>query len=504
MMTRFLRFTLLALLLFQATLLRAGEPNLVLLCLAAHPDDEDGATLAYYAKLRGVKTYSLYYTRGEGGQNEISSALGEELGRLRERETREAASVIGSEVYFLGFEDFGFSKTARETFAKWGGREKVVEKLVSYIRALKPDVIISRHDTVTTKPNRQHGNHQAVGLSVYEAFEKAADPLYHPEQPPWQVKKLFLRPTEDTTRMVVLDMSQRDSAGRTIAEIAQRALAKHRSQGAEFFGANFSTRRFVLLRSDRDYPFDPHDLLSGLSPSSREPASVSSTPTTPSMPRPPQTARATLARHVSIGIVATYDSTLEQTLHARDVPFSLLDSASLAAGELSRFTTIVVDLRGFNSRTDAARYHDRLLAYALRGGNVVCFYHKPGDWNGKGYAPFPITLTSERVTEEDAPVRILLPAHPLLNRPNRITEADWAGWVQERNIYLPSDDTAKTSGAYERLLATSDADETQPPTSLLWCRTGKGTYTYVSLALYRQLRIGHEGAVKLLLNLLSQ
>src|SRR5271154_4634525 len=84
----------------------------VLLNLSAHPDDEDGATLPYYAKLYGVKTYSVFYTRGEGGQNEIGTELYDSLGTLRTHETEEAAAIQGSEIFFLNFKDFGFSKTA--------------------------------------------------------------------------------------------------------------------------------------------------------------------------------------------------------------------------------------------------------------------------------------------------------------------------------------------------------------------------------------------------------
>jgi len=129
-----------------------GSSNLVLMSLSAHPDDEDGATLAYYAKIKHVKTFSVFYTRGEGGQNEIGSQLGDDLGVLRTKETRDAATILGSEVLFLGFPDFGFSKTAKETFAMWGGHDSVLARIVYVIRALKPDVIITNHDTVTTKP----------------------------------------------------------------------------------------------------------------------------------------------------------------------------------------------------------------------------------------------------------------------------------------------------------------------------------------------------------------
>jgi hypothetical protein len=90
------------------------------------------------------------------------------------------------------------------------------------------------------------------------------------------------------------------------------------------------------------------------------------------------------------------------------------------------------------------------------GGNLVVFYNKPEDWNGRDFAPFPIYLTSERVTEEDAEVTVLEPNHVLFNHPKQINSHDWAGWVQERNIYLPSDDTLKTSPKYNKLLAMND------------------------------------------------
>jgi hypothetical protein len=138
------------------------------------------------------------------------------------------------------------------------------------------------------------------------------------------------------------------------------------------------------------------------------------------------------------------------------------------------------------------------------GGNVICFYQKPQDWNGNNFAPYPIYITSERVTEEDASVEVLEPSHNIFTKPNQITDTDWLGWVQERNIYLPSGDTALTSPKYHRLLSMSDEDDTVSSTSLLWTEFGAGTYTYCSLALYRQLKIFNEGGLKLFLNLISR
>jgi LmbE family N-acetylglucosaminyl deacetylase len=495
----------------------------VIMCLSAHPDDEDGPTLAYYARVKGEKAYSLFFTRGEGGQNETGSELYGDLGALRTKETLEAARVLGSEVYFLGYPDFGFSKTAKETFKKWGGEEGVLERLVFCIRALKPDVIITTHDTITTKPNRQHGNHQAVGVLAYEAFAKAADPAFHPEQLPltkgvWQVKKLFFRVrSRDSVALreapvVEIDPSARDSAGETVADLALAALQKHRSQGLDKLTRAqvpdfFRPRRFIMVRGSEQFPFDAHDLFSGITAAPREERGPLEFPPFPS-PLPPDTAhrpvQASVAPKAFVGLIRTYDDTHEETLKSFGVPYALIDSVQLAAGDLGRYSVILLDLRAYAYRADAVAHNDRLLDYARKGGNLVCFYHKTGDWNGKNFSPYPLLLTNERVTEEEAPVTILLPGHRLLNEPNHVGPGDWEGWVQERNIYLPSGDTLETSPKFDRLLSMSDEGEAQPPTSLLWAPCGSGSYTYVSLALYRQLRIRQPGAVRLFLNLVSQ
>lgn len=498
--------------------------NLVLMCLSAHPDDEDGATLAYYAKLNGVKTYSIFYTRGEGGQNETGSELYDDLGLIRTKETLGAAKILGSEVYFLGFPDFGFSKTAKETFSKWGGNDSVLARLVYVIRALKPDIIITNHDTVTTKPSRQHGNHQVVGITVLEAFEKSADPHFHPEQlndsiTTWQVKKLYYRVfrtnvmVHDSTHIVELDMTKQDASGTSIAELSIQALRNHRSQGMDKLTFNdiptfFRMHRYTLFKSEKEYPFDPHDLFSGIDRSERRAASIASWNVSSASEKveagSAKSITATFDRNIRIGLVKTYDNTLEETMKSFSINYTLIDSAQLAVGDLKQYTTILLDLRTYAYRSDVERYNDRLLEYMKNGGNVVCFYNKTGDWNKKKVSPYPIAVSSERVTEEDAPVTILKPHHPLFNHPNHIDQNDWSGWVQERSIYLPSDDTTLTSPKYERLLAMSDEDDHQPSTSLLWTKYGNGTYSYVSLALYRQLRIMNNGAMKLFFNLISQ
>src|SRR5688572_18594194 len=161
------------------------------MCVAAHPDDEDGSTLTVLRRKYGAHTVSLFSTYGEGGQNAVGPELYEELGVIRARETLAASSVQGSEAHFLGLKDFGFSKSAEETFRAWGEKE-TLRRMVFQIRRLRPDVVITNHNA-----SDGHGHHQATGRLILQAFDAAADPQQFPEQlsqvKPWQVQRLFVR-----------------------------------------------------------------------------------------------------------------------------------------------------------------------------------------------------------------------------------------------------------------------------------------------------------------------
>src|SRR5438034_7181113 len=177
--------------LYQA-LLDLTNPWTVM-CIAAHPDDEDGTSLIVMRRKYGAHTVSLFSTLGEGGQNAIGPELYEELGAIRARETMAAAEIQGSEPYFLGLKDFGYSKTADEAFKFWG-HEEALRRMVLQIRKLRPDVIITNHSVT----NNDHGHHQATARLELEAFDAAADPNRFPEQlkdgvTTWQVQRLFVR-----------------------------------------------------------------------------------------------------------------------------------------------------------------------------------------------------------------------------------------------------------------------------------------------------------------------
>ena len=203
------------------------------MCVAAHPDDEDGSTLTILRRKYGIHTVSLFSTFGEGGQNAVGPELYEELGVIRARETMAASEVQGSEPHFLGFRDFGFSKSAEETFRAWGEKE-VLRRMVLQIRLLRPDVIITNHDTASG-----HGHHQATGRTVIAAVDAAADPKQFPEQlaqaGTWQVKRLFVRSRGEAAagaQIITLDPNETDPVrGTTYAQQALAGLHKHATQG---------------------------------------------------------------------------------------------------------------------------------------------------------------------------------------------------------------------------------------------------------------------------------
>ncbi len=159
--------------------------------IAAHPDDENNALLAYLARGRHVRTAYLSLTRGEGGQNLIGSEQGDALGMIRTQELLAEHRIDGSEQYFTRAIDFGFSKTADETLKKWP-RDQVLGDVVWNIRRFRPDVIILRF---TGTPRDGHGHHQASAILGKEAFSAAADPARFPEQlkyvKPWQAMRLM-------------------------------------------------------------------------------------------------------------------------------------------------------------------------------------------------------------------------------------------------------------------------------------------------------------------------
>jgi len=769
-------------------LLDLANPFTVL-CVAAHPDDEDGSTLTVLRRKYGVHTVSLFSTYGEGGQNAVGPELYEELGVIRARETMAAAEVQGSEPHFLGMKDFGFSKSAEETFRAWGEKE-TLRRMVLQIRQLRPDVIITNHDTTSG-----HGQHQATGRLILQAFDAAADPKQFPEQlkdvSVWQTQRLFVRgfrgpqsntSASGTSQTFTIDPNEMDPVrGTTYAQQALAGLQKHATQGpwpksiapngarvsrynlvrqassaaplpadakspidglklpdqlaskfvaptidnkpltdfldkrsevlvslinARKHGAFTADKEIVALDShrfslmnarldkalaraagialngDSDEPVlipgaktkisaslantgdsevqikrvvvhgfgadnqietadkmlpetettghfevatpanasisvpsaehlydgllfgqplilkadvaiesanfslvteikrdvtppveivrvDPQiyvitpataqkplefkvrvvnhlakefrglvrvvgpNLETGrevvLSPHSSDvvnlsvkavPVSKRTQPKTdvvisvdqtiPKSPVDKDTvslvyADAQVAPELNVGYIPSFDETLSQSLNALGVQAKQLSVADVSSGDLSKYTTIILDNRSYEAHPELIPVNDRLLKFVEDGGTLLVFYHKTNEWNPDErqkrpqLAPYSIVLSDDRVTEEDAPIGVLQPQHPLLNSPNHITQADFANWIQERGLYFPKE----WDSHYAALLTTNDKGEPPLKGGLLVAPYGKGNYIYTSMVWYRQLRAGLPGGYRIFANLIS-
>ena len=703
-------------------------PAYVAMNLAAHPDDEDGATMNYYRRAKNAVVYSVIFTRGEGGQNEIGPDLYHVLGAIRTQETEAAARALGTQVAFLNFYDFGYSKTAEETFRAWGGRDHVTAELVRLIRKLKPQVLFTNHDTVTVGSRRQHGHHQAVGIAAYDAFALAADASFHPEQlledgiDLWQPDRMFLRhwrPQEGMAYDAVVPVGDRDPESRqSYAANAADALAHHASQGMNNFAMRLRglhANVFSMLRSSGQVTLPMDDLFDGLTPANAPPIDITyridsgriaplpdgmlavsertvvpgqvvtlscdagdaplrlvlqgavdttitvlpgdrglarlriaehAAPTIPAetfqyahtASHPPivytafrdagvepiaagylplevappvylkaeaddvrlrpgtnviqvavhvfdpeaerlhltttvrrqadgvnlvvreqevavladgpvplrvdlpgelaagdydvtvQAALAPVSRTLAttqitgrvfdvavapgltVGVIASYDNTMEQALREMNATYILLDSLALARASYDTLHTIVLDIRSYLTRQDLRMYNDRLLEWVHRGGHLVVNYQKTFEWNADyvdpfdknrqnsgTFAPYPLVLGRARVTREEAPVMVTDPHHVLLRQPNRIAPSAWEGWIQERGLYFP----ATWSDAYKELFCMQDPGDVQHCGSTLLAEYGDGTYLYTALVWYRQLKVYHPGAYALFANMIS-
>ena len=206
------------------------------LYLAAHPDDENTAVLAYVSKGKKYRTAYLSLTRGDGGQNLIGPEKGAEIGIIRTQELLGARRFDGAEQFFTRAIDFGYTKTPEETFEFWD-REKVLSDVVRVIRMYRPDVIISRF---SPDQSGGHGHHSASIILAKEAFIAAADPGRFPEQlrsvQPWQAARLLwnsFRPgQENIGALLKLDVGEYNPLlGKSYTEIAAESRSMHKTQG---------------------------------------------------------------------------------------------------------------------------------------------------------------------------------------------------------------------------------------------------------------------------------
>lgn len=232
------------------------------LYVAAHPDDENTRLITHFAQEKGYRTAYLSLTRGDGGQNLIGEQVREGLGIIRTNELLAARNIDGGTQFFSRANDFGFSKTPKETFTIWD-KEQVLADAVWAIRKFRPDIIITRFSPTL---GGTHGHHTASAQIAMEAYDAAADPKQFPEQlkyvEVWQAKRIFwntsawfftrngMEMSKDST--MTIEIGGYDALlGKSYNEIASVSRSQHKSQG--FGSAGFrgqQTEYLQILKGD--------------------------------------------------------------------------------------------------------------------------------------------------------------------------------------------------------------------------------------------------------------
>jgi LmbE family N-acetylglucosaminyl deacetylase len=207
-----------------------------------------------------------------------------------------------------------------------------------------------------------------------------------------------------------------------------------------------------------------------------------------------------IAPNLSVGYVMGIGDEVPAGIAQLGAKVQLLTEKELATADLSQFDAIMTGTRAYAVREDLKTYNQRLLDYARNGGNLIVLYNTQELIPNK-YAPFPgeLTVRAEEVSEEDSPVTILQPAHPVFNAPNKITKADFDGWVEQRGSKFWS----SWDKAYTPMIETYDRGQEPQRGGWLWAPYGKGHYTYFAYAFHRQLPYAVPGAYRLLANVLS-
>jgi LmbE family N-acetylglucosaminyl deacetylase len=210
-------------------------------------------------------------------------------------------------------------------------------------------------------------------------------------------------------------------------------------------------------------------------------------------------------KNLKVGYIMGAGDDIPTVLGQIGMDVTLIPAEKLATEDLSKYQTIVLGIRAYDTQKDVIANNKRLLDYVQAGGRLVVQYNTlgytaaAGDFNSGKYTPYPATLSRARVSVEEAPVTILDPANPVFHYPNEITQKDFDGWVQERGLYFMSQWDAK----FTPLLETHDPGEAAQKGGLLVAQYGKGTYIYTGYAFFRQLPAGVPGAVRLFVNLVS-
>jgi len=205
-------------------------------------------------------------------------------------------------------------------------------------------------------------------------------------------------------------------------------------------------------------------------------------------------------RDVKVGYVMGAGDDIPPVLRQLGMDVTLIPAEKIASEDLSRYGTVVLGIRAYDTQKDLAANNKKLLEYVSAGGTLIVQYNAGvGDFNSGNFTPYSAQLSRVRVSVEEAPVEILAPDDSVFHYPNQITARDFGGWVQERGLYFMD----QWDSNFKPLCACHDPGEPPQKGGLLRARYGKGTYIYTGYAFFRQLPAGVPGAIRLYVNLLS-
>ena len=176
-----------------------------------------------------------------------------------------------------------------------------------------------------------------------------------------------------------------------------------------------------------------------------------------------------------------------------------INPTEITKEKLTNYDVLITGIRAYNTVTELKFKQEILLDFVKEGKTMLVQYNTTDELVTKNIAPFPMKISRDRVTEENAEVRFLAPEHPVLNYPNKITAKDFEGWTQEQGLYYPSE----WDNSFTPILSSNDKGETPKNGALLIAKYGKGNYIYTGLSFFRELPEGVSGAYRLISNLIS-
>ena len=188
-----------------------------------------------------------------------------------------------------------------------------------------------------------------------------------------------------------------------------------------------------------------------------------------------------------------------EALRAIGYNVDLLSEDEILAETLHKYQAVIVGIRAYNTIDNMKFHHKKLMEYVENGGNVLVQYNTGHRLKSEETGPYPMKISRKRVTDEFAPIKIIAPDHPVVNYPNKITEKDFEGWVQERGLYFPDEWDER----YTAILSSHDVGEEPLEGGLLVAEYGKGHFIYTGYSFFRELPAGVPGAFRLFANLIS-